>query len=742
MKRLGLVVGWWPTMLCLAAVVLLVGVPFASASPNVLLMRNRQALKGTPIVVWGNTKLPAGLATLTFGDGGGDLNGTIGGAAPFTDRTYIAALHTYNMTGSFEVKLTVAGESETTTVDVVDPASLTTEGLRTVMINNAIEDGLRNLYVTQDNRTAVSNTQSWSFDIPHTSLVVLALENHGHFVGNDPTKDVFQDVVQRGLNFIFDRLAKQTLTIEPAGDPCVGVPNDADRCTGLRSSQNQPGYSTSLAGLAIAGSNAPNRIVGAGLGSINAQFVAGRTYKEVLQRIINTVAWGAADTGANRGGYRYGLDDNQSDGSAIGWAVLAYLDAQAFGATIPSFVATELAFVIKASSCPQPAGDLSNGLSYAGCGRGNVLRTGIALQALKFMGVPANDIRVTNAKNYIGTAWNNLHPNGEDFTCGNPSSLGPGSPTGSANNKGCLYAMFQVFKGLRLYGVQILPGVNRPANPLNHPRVGDANDWYEDYRDYLIANQQLPITTAGGNWGPNQAFWSCCENNNHLITAAAELVLSQAALVLPGSLTVASSASSYSTGASAVVTVKALSAGNAPVPGATVNFKVIAGPNAGKPGTTGNVLTDAQGKAAFAYSDVAKIAGTDQVQASISGLTSNVANVTWVVNPTVTASVFAVTSAGGLMKVDLKLQYVGPPNAQNVTISRVLPMTAPVTYSGPVLPANKGALVPNGSIIQTLDFNINAAASGTPVQIVVRGTFKNAAGATFYIGTTLTAVVP
>jgi hypothetical protein len=599
-------------------------VSLAFASATVRVMPNRDALKGTAIVVWGNTTLANGSTfDIDFGDATAHATGTV------TDNTYIATTHTYNTAGNFIVTLTINGtDSETATVKVSDPALLSAFDLRNIKINMAIEDGLRFLYFNQVNRSSTPTTQ-WhdsggglGYGISYTSLAVLAFENHGHVATNDPNKDIYQDVVQRGLNFIFDRLSIVTLTSEPAGDPRVGVPNDADLSKGLGSTSFPAGYSTSVAALAVAGANAPTRTVAAGLGVNNSNFVVGKTYAEILQRQINTVVWGAADSGATtEGGFRYGLDDNQSDGSAIGWAVLAMLDATAAGATVPAFAATELAKVIAATTCTPANGDQS--LAYTTCGQGNFLRTGVLLQALKFMNVAANDSRVTKATSYLSNAWNVFHPNGESFSCSTPIPVG--TTTGSANNKGCAYAMFQAFKGLKLYGIQTLPGVGRAAGP----GAIVANDWYEDYRDYLIQNQQNPNTTSGGQWAPNQMFWSCCDTNTDGITALAELILSPVALIAPTTLTLAPLTDTNPVGGQHTVTATALNNGQ-PVAGATITFTVTAGPNQG---TTGQAVTDANGNASFIYTDSGG-AGTDTIVASIGALTSNEVTKTWQNEPT------------------------------------------------------------------------------------------------------------
>jgi hypothetical protein len=395
--------------------------------------------------------------------------------------------------------------------------------------------------------------------------------------------------------------------VEPA--PCVGLAQISTFSTG---------YSSSIATLAVAAAAAadPTRLVAAGVGVNNGFFVTGKQYDEILQRMVNTVAWAQADSGFNRGGWRYGLDDNQSDGSAIGWAVLALLDGQAAGAVVPGFVATELANVIANTSCDDGGGPLSNGLSYAGCGRGNVLRTGIALQAHNLMGTPLADPRVQNAINYINDAWTSFHPNGEDFSCAIPSGLGAGSPPGSANNMGCAYAMFQVFKGLKLYGEVTLTNVVRPDN-----------DWHKEYQDYLVINQQNPTNTGGGRWSSPQMWWSCCGSAVASVTALAELILSPVALVLPANLTLAPATDENFVDENHTVTATATSAAPAPVPGVTVDFEVTAGPNAG---ATGSDVTDTNGEANFTYNNPTQTPGTDTIVATAGSLTSNTVEKVWV----------------------------------------------------------------------------------------------------------------
>lgn len=607
------------TMVTFVMVLLLSTATSAFATANVRIMPDRDALSGTPIVVWGNTNFANGTPfSMNFGDGSPVISGNVG------DRTYIAFTKAY-ATGVYTAKLTVDGENETATITVFNPGALTPDNLRAIKINMAIEDGLRWLYVNQVNRatTYLTKFTSWSgagadsSTMSYSSLAILALENHGHHVTDDPNKDIYQTVVQRGLNFLFNGMIKIGLTNQPAGNPCgVGLGAVPDPCQGLGTTGTN-GYATAVMALAIAGSNDMPRTVGAGIGAFNGNYVVGRTYGEILQRIVNTIAWGQSDPAfgpGNQGGWRYGLNQD-SDASAIGWNVLALLDAKAVGRTIPSFVASELNVVTTNTTVTPVAGQSS--LKYAtGWTRGSLMRAGVRLQALFFMGVPVGDARVAASRDYINAAWNAFHPNGEEFSCPGPSGLGPGSPPASANNRGCAYSMFQVFKGLKLYGISTLPNV------LTRPD----KDWHKQYQDYLIANQQIPTSPGGGQWGPGQMWWSCCDTNVVGITALAELMLSPTALVLPSSLSLTPLTATNLFGQNHTVTAKATTAGGGVVPGATVTFTVISGPKAG---TTGTGTTNAQGEATFTYTNNGPNAGTDTIRASIGAVQSNTVTKEW-----------------------------------------------------------------------------------------------------------------
>jgi hypothetical protein len=615
------------------------------AHADTLLMPDRDFLRGTSEVVWGVTTQANGTAfTLDYGDGSAVTAGTV------TDRSYIAFNHTYALAGTFTVTLTVGAESATTTVRVFNGTLLSAANLRGLNINRAIQDGLRWLWTIQENRAGNfdGNKTNWGqfsgWRRSFTALVVLAFENHGYKVPNNntaPTGLYERFIVQRGLNYIVDTLTQQSLNVQPAGNPCVGGV-EAAPCVGLYNA-DQPGYSTALSAGALAGSSALSRTIAAGLGSGNGNYVAGKTFGNILQRLMNTIAWGQNDPGCiGQGGWIYGFSNGfcqQSDGSTVGWDVLALLDANAAGITEPAFVKSE--FAIALAQGGNTAGSLDyradNNPGTDGTGH-NVARAGTYLSGLFYEGViGAGDARVAAARDYINSRWSGAYQAG-DYT---------GTCSGT-QNKGCAYGMYNAFKGLKLQGITSLPNA-MPAAP------SAPGDWYADYQDWLVANQTDPTTLTGGSWnggsGKSVLQFSCCATDQTASAAIAELILAPVALIAPdpdlfATVGLSPATATNPVGTNHTVTAFAQAANGAPVPGVTINFQVLTGPNTGK---SGSGITGADGKTSFTYHDDGG-AGTDTIQAFIGALGSNVVTKIWTTN-----AVCDVDKDGDIDKLDLAL---------------------------------------------------------------------------------------
>lgn len=611
---------------------LMAGMALAAASSAVsaetLMMPNRDMLMGASEVVWGITTLPNGAATtytIDYGDG------VVSAPVAVTDRSYIATNHTYALSGVYTATLRVTNgantETATVQVNVYNGASLNAFDLRNLNVNRAIQNGLRYLWTSQSNRTTfdTNNQTNWgNFANPFTALTVLAFENHGYRLPNSdamPTGLYQKYAVRRGFNYVLARLTTLNISITPAGnDPCIGVPNDANKCVALSAqTTNDPGYENGIALLPFAGSGALNRTVT----EVATANVASKTYGEILQRMVNASIWGQNDSGTGRGGWFYTYNSTASDGSTNGWELLGLLDATAAGATVPAWVKTEWALALAAGLNNDGSFDYQANASRASNSAVNVAKTGVGVQGMFFAGRLNTDPDLALAKTFIGSRWAN-QGTGQSFVCGN-----------GTYNKGCVYGMFNVFKGFRLFGVETLAGVGRPAGPGSIP----SDDWYADYVDWLVANQTSPTATNGGNWTP--LYFSSQTTDASVNAAVALLMLAPTALVLPDETRFSTvglqQGSPLSTApltnpvtvppGTHMVTATTEAANGSPIPGVTVTFRVVTGPNAG---ATGTANTGANGQATFTYTDNGG-AGTDTIQAFVGAIASNVLVKNWVV---------------------------------------------------------------------------------------------------------------
>lgn len=626
----------------LLAAAALLGVTTASA--ETLMMPKRDARTTTPVVVWGVHTQAAGTAcSLDFGDGTAPFNCT------GVDRSYVATTHTYANQNTYTATLTVGAESATTTIRVFNPAlfadgGATGDSNRSLGINMTIEDGLRYLWTIQSNRDpgAGSTTTSWNnsgFAYADTSLVVQAFQNQGYKIQANvaPTGVYEKYIVRRGINFVLANLSTIAMGNTPAGNnPCVVVGD----CTGLQPPGDQ-GYTTALAILSLAGSGAFGQInteVG-NCGSATPGFLCNKTYGNIAQRLVNALAWGQNDSSTGQGGWFYTFNSTVSDGSTLGWDVLALADAEASGLTVPAFVKTEFAKVINTPGGGQLNSDGSFDYNANGALTNNNVgpgKNGIGLQALFLIG-ELTGARITLVRDNINSWWPGAVP------------FGIGGDVWGTGHLGNAYAMFNNFKGLKLQGITTLSNVNRSTHAWKFlGTTGVEDDWYADYQDWFVANQTSPATTGGGSW--NTMTFSCCASGTALTAAIAELILAPVALVAPdptlfSTVGLSPASATNPVGTSHTVTAFAQAANGAPVPGVTINFRVMTGPNAGQ---TGSSSTGADGKTTFTYNDTGG-AGTDTIQAFIgTTLSSNVVTKTW-------KSVCDVNSDGLVTNADLLL---------------------------------------------------------------------------------------
>jgi hypothetical protein len=129
-------------------------------------------------------------------------------------------------------------------------------------------------------------------DVARTGLAVLEFADHAREL--EPPTDPFDPGymysgnVINGLNYILSRASIVDISVQPAGDPdtrdnAIGV-----YWHGPEGIWDHPAYHTSIAMMAIAASEAPNRVVSGGICN-------GWTYQQVLQYAVDYLAFCQSD---------------------------------------------------------------------------------------------------------------------------------------------------------------------------------------------------------------------------------------------------------------------------------------------------------------------------------------------------------------------------------------------------------------------------------------------------------------
>jgi hypothetical protein len=348
---------------------------------------------------------------------------------------------------------------------LVSLVAIPTQAATPEQIDNSIDSGITWLVAQQQ------GDGSWEDTGSLTGFAVLKLEDKafedGYASPFDEAYPYHQNVID-GLNYIFGLLDDIAISNQAAGDPDTNGNGIGIYCTmGWEGTT----YDTGIVMMAIAGSRSPSRTVGVGP-------FAGETYKDVLQDMVDYLAWGQDDV---YGGWCYWPDAGTSDQSNSGYAVLGlqYAEASVYGfeCTIPAFVKSELSRWIDYIQNPVDGDEYDGGSAYyPGYGPGywvNLLKTGNLLGEMAFVGDNLSDQRVQDALDYIARHWYD-----ENLTQG----WGWNQPQVQYQAAYCL------MKGLTYMGVAF-DGITGVAN------------WYQDF-----ANEIVPEQNGDGSWSASPAF--------------------------------------------------------------------------------------------------------------------------------------------------------------------------------------------------------------------------------------------
>lgn len=287
----------------------------------------------------------------------------------------------------------------------------------------------------------------------------------------------YSTAVVNGFDFLFGFAQPIPIAVQPAGDPDT---NGNDLGVFVTTDGWHRTYETGITMMAIASSKTPARIITTGP-------LAGWTYEQALQDMVEYMTWGQVDTdNLRRGGWGYTDEEDMvegrwADNSNSGYAILglAYAEADDNGFTIniPPFVKSELTLWIDFIQ-----NDVDGDSWDGGSGYGdpwdwvNILKTGNLIFEMTFYGDPIGTQRAQDALDYLERTWND--PLG-DPGWGNPAF--GGLPH--------YQAMYCVMKGLEYRQIDILDV------------AGVDTDWYQEFADAIVTTQQDDGSWPWDYWG-------------------------------------------------------------------------------------------------------------------------------------------------------------------------------------------------------------------------------------------------
>jgi hypothetical protein len=349
-----------------------------------------------------------------------------------------------------------------------------------VETNVAIDEGLwylhknMTLYLTDQGYWAVSyNTE--------TAANLNAFFVNGH-LETGSSSNPYTDTVQRGMRRLFTLLNATAISNQTYPAP-IGTVNPDSNGNGLGiHGYDSYNYSSGIFMDAIVASGTPDALTTTGPAN-----VIGRKYKDIIQDMVDYVAYTQTDTGTWMGGWGYGVNAN-SDNSVNQWTVIGMLAANGWGGTVvvPSFVKTAnrnsinntQSTTANCSAANDGAFSYTNNDCYFPWGPYGTTPSGMV--QMVFDGISRGDVQWDRTENFLRNNFCN---------------------TGNSNTaiKEYYYGLFSFTKSMLLSpggGIQYL--TNRPGgtNPI---------DWYSAEASLGAACDGVARTLvedqlATGNW--------------------------------------------------------------------------------------------------------------------------------------------------------------------------------------------------------------------------------------------------
>ncbi|MHC4464468.1 MAG: hypothetical protein ACYS30_24010 [Planctomycetota bacterium] len=348
-------------------------------------------------------------------------------------------------------------------------------------IEASIDAGIEWLVAQQDPNTGYFY-ELWDNLGGMTGLALIKLEERAFELGYDSPFDPnypYSENVEKGLAYLFSIASTIPIYNQVAGNP----DSDGDGIgVYVTSDGHHRTYETGIALMAIAASDDPDRIVNSSGSPVN-----GWTYKQVMDDMVDYLAFGQVDSGQGQGGWGYTddpnlLPDRWADNSNTGYAVLglAYAEAYGFNCTIPQFVKNGLNIWIDYIQNDVDGDPDDGGSGYtAPWDWVNILKTGNLIFEMAFYGDGPAVPRVQDALNYLGRTWNDPSNDIWDPGWGNPAY--GGTPH--------YQAMYCIMKGLEYRGIDTITV------------DGNDIDWYAEFAEAIVNTQDLdPNSPNYGSW--------------------------------------------------------------------------------------------------------------------------------------------------------------------------------------------------------------------------------------------------
>lgn len=380
-----------------------VTVPFAPLNPSL----PHPVLNGTTTTVKGVALNGATQFMWDFGDGSAQTAWTT-----ITDPNNLGVAHTYTASVGqrYFAKLTVRTSPVAVSLPAVYPVQIADPAASfDPHLDIAVDRALWYLHTTATRGTYAAGAPGYgqpyesSSDIGSVCASVEAYERRGSGIHVPITTDPYSEDVRRLTNFVFAGMSASAI-----GSNAHGNPDGNGNGFGLTASAGTSETSAWAAcGQAIGRIGDASYVVPTGITNVH-----GRALGDVAQDLADWIVFNQyTGTGLQEGGWGFTTTPGTSFQYETGWALVGLSGYASYGATIPSYVKTELAKWISA--------DRNTATTAPSCGgwgeelgfpfQADNLATAVGIFGELYAGVPVSNAAIGNLYRNWDTASDNCH---------------------------------------------------------------------------------------------------------------------------------------------------------------------------------------------------------------------------------------------------------------------------------------------------------------------------------------------